>query len=458
MEGNINTSEDQLIYERTFLPKETKRVKVYSLGGNDIFDMKGDFQGKIDLILIGGDGTDKYQSAGNARKIKILDHENVIINGTDEKFEVVKHWDEKVYQYDRERLKFDYYLPLLNINYSSYNGLTLGAGVYWKNHGWDKREYSSRQELVGGISTKGDVGIEYDAKWKQKIRKWDITAKAKLFNPEFYNSFYGIGNGTTLIDNLKMNDYYVTSYNLYSGQIGLSRKFWRNSSINFNTGYETYANKKIEYSIVDDNNTSLVGSHKTLGMIPLTAGLDIDLRNHHTFPSRGTRIRMDYNNYYVTDNDFRNWHGTFDGSLELYMSNYNSMPFTLGLKVGGTHGYGNVPFYMQPNLGSNSSLRGYTSFRFTGNSRLYFNSELRWDLFQLERVLANHVGLTFFFDMGRVYADGDDAGDLAGFHTGYGAGFFITPASRSITISIQFAFSEENSFYPRFNIGTPLSK
>ena len=48
------------------------------------------------------------------------------------------------------------------------------------------------------------------------------------------------------------------------------------------------------------------------------------------------------------------------------------------MRFGGVRGYGDFPFYKMPNLGGSNGLRGYTGKRFTGNSKIYFNSELRW--------------------------------------------------------------------------------
>ena len=64
-----------------------------------------------------------------------------------------------------------------------------------------------------------------------------------------------------------------------------------------------------------------------------------------------------------------------EGAIEYYISTVKKNPVTLGLRFGGAYGHGDIPFYKMPNLGGTNGLRGYIGQRFTGDSKMFFNSE-----------------------------------------------------------------------------------
>ena len=93
-----------------------------------------------------------------------------------------------------------------------------------------------------------------------------------------------------------------------------------------------------------------------------------------------------------------------------------------------------VPFFMLPALGSGSTLRGYSSWRFRDRNSLLLTAE--W------RVLVNNfVDTAVFFDAGKVEARRGDL-NLEGLKSNYGIGFrlhgpFVTP------VRIELARSNE---------------
>jgi hypothetical protein len=93
-----------------------------------------------------------------------------------------------------------------------------------------------------------------------------------------------------------------------------------------------------------------------------------------------------------------------------------------------------VPFFMLPALGSGSTLRGYTSWRFRDRHSLLLSAE--W------RVLVNNfIDTAIFYDAGKVEARRGDL-NLDGLKSNYGIGFrlhgpFVTP------VRIELARSNE---------------
>ena len=84
-----------------------------------------------------------------------------------------------------------------------------------------------------------------------------------------------------------------------------------------------------------------------------------------------------------------------------------------GPLLGGT----DVPFYQLPNLGGQTSLRGFRSRRFQDDGSLVLNAEYRYPIW-------SNVDAAVFVDAGQVFGDvADVRGDR--FHWSYGGGLHV---------------------------------
>ncbi|MFT2007850.1 hypothetical protein ACMA1I_04180 [Pontibacter sp. 13R65] len=99
-------SPEQLIYQRTFSPKETKLIRLYGLAGNDEFVVEGFANNAIPLEIFGGLGEDKITERSSVRgwkkRTSVYDTErgNSIVLGTEGKDRTTR--DVRVHAYDRE--------------------------------------------------------------------------------------------------------------------------------------------------------------------------------------------------------------------------------------------------------------------------------------------------------------------------------------------------------------------
>src|SRR5207248_721160 len=73
-----------------------------------------------------------------------------------------------------------------------------------------------------------------------------------------------------------------------------------------------------------------------------------------------------------------------------------------------------VPFFLMPDLGGSSRLRGYPSWRFRDRNRLLLSGEYRWTAGQF-------IDMAIFLDAGKVAARRADL-DLSDLKTSYGLG------------------------------------
>ena len=138
-----------------------------------------------------------------------------------------------------------------------------------------------------------------------------------------------------------------------------------------------------------------------------------------------------------------NYH-TLASNLSLYVSPSLAPQWTIALRGGGAHTFGDFPFYAANTLGSSENLRGFRSTRFSGRSSFYTNAELRGKLFHFARYLGfGDVGILGFLDNGRVWTDGESS---TVWHSGYGGGLWFE-AFDSTVLTGTMGFSEEENMF-----------
>ena len=89
-----------------------------------------------------------------------------------------------------------------------------------------------------------------------------------------------------------------------------------------------------------------------------------------------------------------------------------------------------VPYFLLPSLGSGSTLRGYSSWRFRDRHSLLMSAEWRW--------IPNRLGLdmALFYDAGKVTPRCDDL-SLEGLKSDFGIGVrFHSPLATPLRIEL----------------------
>ncbi len=443
-------------YSRTFFPHETKRIRIYGLNEDDIFSVNARTS-TIEIILFGGKGEDTYYSNLDHNQAQIYDLDLAPSDSVASRFEIKTHWNHDLYEYDRHALKFDSWLPTLSFGFNQYNGISFSFGNTWTKQRWDKQDYASKHSFKANVSTQGGIGFSWESNWHHVLKKWNVLLETTLANPDYYNSFYGVGNSTVIDEALEVNDYYVANYNQYALFLGLEKVFLKKSHLSVKSGFSYNNNKGLDGTILDsEEKRGILGAGQSISTLPILADFSLDFRDHPTLPSSGMRLQLNGASYFPISKEF-NSYGNISGALDFFFSTYNRKRITLGIRLGGTKGLGEVPIYHLANLGATSGLRGYTSQRYFGRSKVFANSEIRWQLAANNRSsIPIEFGVLGFFDLGKVINENDPEGTQVGFHSGYGAGFYLVPFSRSLSFAFTLSFSEENSFYPGFTFGTAL--
>lgn len=140
--------------------------------------------------------------------------------------------------------------------------------------------------------------------------------------------------------------------------------------------------------------------------------------------------------------------------MENYISTYARNPLTLGLQLGGGITEGQLPFYKLFSLGQTNNLNGFKRNRFTGESKAFLNTEIRWQLTETRNTfIPLKVGVRGFYDIARVWADSDDS-SADTWHYGYGGGFYLTPFREKLSFNVTAGHSKEESLLIAISVGS----
>jgi hypothetical protein len=139
----------------------------------------------------------------------------------------------------------------------------------------------------------------------------------------------------------------------------------------------------------------------------------------------------------------------------VYLSTPGDRGLTLSLKAGGQHVFGDYPFFESAFLGGRtpfnpleagggSAVRGLPPQRYAGDSTVFGSAEVYLTLTTAFVKIPGRLGLLGFYDVGRVFLDGESS---SLWHDGAGGGvFFATPGRRNL-VSFSVAWSEGYTAY-----------
>lgn len=249
-------------------------------------------------------------------------------------------------------------------------------------------------------------------------------------------AFYGIGNGS------RRGDRQAFGYDETTA--GLSARV-RAGRLGEFGGSADYLDTKGDVS--DDVRTQQVRS-----LAPAyargTAFASLDSRTSPGYTQRGGLARVSFADYRQVNGSGAGFQRA-DGELQAFIplrAERQIVALRAAAATTVTADGNVVPFYLLPELGGHSALRGYSSWRFRDRARLLLSGEYRWSAGPL-------VDMALFVDAGQV---APRLGDLSfsELHTSYGVGFSVHTPSATVT-RLEVARSREGvglliSFGPSF--------
>jgi len=469
--GDTENPEGSALFDRTFQPTETEEVCLYGLGGKDIITVTGE-GGKHSILVrvIGGDGKDKISDNSTARglraRTKIYDLPDTALQlGPESDNRTSTH--PGVNEYDREQFEFNSYRPSIGLFYNANDGFGASVGITFLRQGFRKPGYKNLYAFDVQGSLNGLFQLTASTRHRYAIGKVDVGATASYGNYFPFYRFFGLGNNTGFDQTLYDNKFYNARYQGYTVNAFLERTFFRRSVIRVGPTFESYTSDfgtNTYLGTLGTRPTDVRPNTSSQRLLGLNTVFDLDLRNRPSFAQRGVRIRMQHDSYHqLTANTDSTRTGKSNFGLTQAFAEYYGtvklgIPVTLVLKGGGAKNYGpdnNIPFYKFASLGQNEGLRGYYRNRFSGDASLYYNTELHLALGQVKNgFLPFYYGVFGFYDQGRVYYQGASPG---GWHSGYGAGFYIAPVVETLAFAVSYQKSVESSLI-QFGLGFRIDK
>jgi hypothetical protein len=458
------------IYQRSFSPGVTHELRLFGRGGDDVFELSGGAHAKIKVRIIGGDGADSVIQQSHIRA-NVYDVYDGMRMSTHRKLKTQFSSNPAVNEFDRKAFQYPRLAPLLYGNFNFDDGLFVGGGFLRTQHGFRKKPYKSQHVFLASHALLTEsYNFTYKGNFNQVLNQWGLEVKADLKAPNFVNNFFGWGNETVFNNELDDNpsldlERSIDYYRLRTQQLEAQVLFTRTvGSYGYFKAGPTYQQAEIERPKAA--NRFIVSEFAPTQTQPFFEEtkyftgaifqLGVNQVDDKVIPARG--IRAEIQSAVMKGTTIRSHDFT---SQQAFVSFYQSFRLparlTFAFRAGGGFNTGRYDIYNAQILDGKTELRGYRKTRFYGDSRLFFNHEVRLKLLSFKSYLfPASLGINGFFDTGRVwYKDetGKDPSTADGtsgiWHKGVGGGVWFTPFSLTV-VSTEFAHSQDgNMLYLR---------
>lgn len=438
------------LFQRRFVPGETREVRIYLHGGDDEATVRGvSGDDPILVRVIGGGGDDRMgdqsAAAGGRRTVFYDDRgSNSFDPGHEAKV------DDHPWSPPRANTLIGNAPPprdwgssssLAGIyaNWELNIGPVVGVGPNWKRYGFRRTPHAEQVSLRALWAPLERNGFGAMGRYERYITNRPALVWVQARGSNFEDvRFHGFGNQTPRDPD---RDEFEVDQTQVRGQLAYELRPSRGLRI-----WAGPAAKWTNPDLVSAFSGNLLGD-ETFWQAGAEGGVALDRRDTVAYPRHGFRAEV------VGSGWGSDLSGPF-GRAEGFVAGYASVPGTFGptlaLRVGGQKAVGDFPFQESAFVGGPMNLRGYPYQRFRGDAALFGTAELRARLAYVNLGVSRfQLGVFGLADAGRVYVDGDSRG---GWHTGTGGGISLRTLGRTVTAA--YARGERGMFYA--TIGMPF--
>jgi outer membrane protein assembly factor BamA len=158
---------------------------------------------------------------------------------------------------------------------------------------------------------------------------------------------------------------------------------------------------------------------------------EIDWRESPGYTTSGGLYRLDWSNY-GAERDAPYTFTRLDAEVDQFLPIFRASS-VIALRAMGsftdTNAGETVPYYLLPDLGGASALRGFRPWRFRDRNRLLLTGEYRW-------TAGRFIDMALFLDAGKVAPRAADL-DLKDLNTSYGIGLrFHAPGATMLRVEV----------------------
>ncbi len=448
----------QVLYDRTFDPKVTREIRLYGLDNDDVFLVRGEAEKSIKVRVIGGPGDDRIEDVsvvtGGGKKTIVYDTKETMEVKAGKETKVLLSNKADVNAYDRKQYKYNIFLPLVSLQYNADLGFFLGGGFFHQQFKWRKQPYAGQHLfLANGALNVRSYNFNYHGQFTEVFGKWGVDVKAQLQAPFFITNFFGLGNeteydvdGETVATTEDPIDFYRINSDYGYYRLGTHRFLGSSQQHNLSFG-AVFRSAKVEedradFLLLPESGVDI----DKVSEIHLYQGADVhwitDIRNDKVFPTHGIAAEAKLEQLWGLNGRSEDLTRA-TGSFSLYNSLDPGGRIVLANRVGGEHIFqDDFEFFNSAQLGGWTNLRGFRRNRFSGQTSLYHNVDLRLKLFSFSTyIFPGHFGILAFHDTGRVWVDGESSSE---WHFGRGVGAYITPLDMT-AISVNWGITDEEN-------------
>lgn len=443
---------EQKLYNRTFDPVETKEIRLYGLKGDDRFIWKGEGKNEILVRVIPGEGDkeliDDAELSGKKHRVYVPQKKTSPYSG--DNLRLIQAPRPDYLAYDRMAFKYDKVMPLASVEFNKDDGIFLGAGVLWENHGFKKKPYASMHTLTGNYAIKtGAFNLEYKGRAVDVVKNWDLVWLADVKAPDYVFNYFGSGNESVFDREQHSINYYRSRFSWYELSTGLQAQLGDIGRFALGPSYQVYRFDP------DDNQNNFITSPESdldqqqLDQAKFYAGvttlLEFDKRDNLKMPTRGFYFRQQIQHFQGI-NRYAQDYTSAEAELRLYWAFKYPSKMVWANRTGAGKNFGSYEYFQGQILGGMDNLRGFRRYRYNGDAMFYNNLEFRLQVFNFQNpILPATVGMIGFYDMGRVWVKGEDSGT---WHNSLGTGVWIAPISQIVaTFSVGFTKEETLPFF-----------
>ena len=440
--------------DKTYSPALTKQIRVYTLGGNDSI-FYGGVHSAITVRVITAEGSKKIGLAPTNKALRLYGRtDNITLSGDLSSVRQHRSNDTANTNFHPVNL-YNLTFPLINAGLNSDDGFLFGGGFrFLRQKGFRQEPYSAMYQLMLTHSFSTDAfKLAFHSEWIRAIGKADIVLSTQVNKPNNTINFFGLGNETEYVKSNGIK-YYRTRFSTYELAPALRWRGKKDWSVSVGPALQYY-----DYEADDNkgrfiNQQSLIGTYDstTIDKSKLHLGgklnFTYDNRKGAILPTSGILVSATLTAYKGTG-DYTRDYGQFTPEFSFYQSLNAARTLVISDRIGGIVSLGHPAFYQAAFLGGQGNLLGYRQYRFAGRNAVFNNFELRLKLADVSSyIFPGELGLSGFFDIGRVWAYNDQSDT---WHNGQGGGIYYAPAQ--LVVFKLIAGHSDEGWYPYISMG-----
>lgn len=445
---NIKGEKSRKFFEKKFHRNDTKEIWVYGLDDDDRFEVKGNYNGRIKIRLIGGQNNDIYEvsEGGNTVVYDYKSKKNRLEDVSKAKVILTDDYEVNTYQPLKIRNSVNQLLPLIGFNPDT--GIEIGLTNTYTYNGFRQNPFTQQHKFdVGYYFATSGFDLGYKGEFANIFGSTNLELAAEFTSPNFAINFFGFGNETENLDDTLELDYNRVRFGTITFAPSL---VWRGDlGSKFRTGisYESIEVEETEDRFINTFYQAN-GAETEKDFLGIDMEYTYDNSDNPAFPTLGmaTSLHLGYKTETGGDGSF----GYIIPSLSFDYKLIPSGKLVLATKWKAHFNIGDdFEFYQAASIGGVDGLRGFRNQRFTGKKSFYQNSDLRLSLGKVRTgILPTAFGIYGGFDYGRVWNPNEDSNV---WHTSYGGGFFLDAAG---VASIRAAvFNSDDGIRVAFGLG-----